>query len=352
MSKIDDEALEWVARQASGILEEGERAQFDAWYAASPRHQGAYLRAMAIQHSVDQVTLQESLRPGPGMAHGMAHPQQDDWDPAPARHARNRRALLVSGALAAGLAAVAVTGLWPSAGERTVLETAKGEFRKVPLADQSVVSINSDSQVEVELTKSERRISLERGEAWFEVAKDKSKPFIVAVGDVRVRAVGTAFAVRRHRDGADVLVTEGVVEVWSDQGSARRKQMGAGRRAFVASHAAEITVTRDPGEVERRLAWRDGQLVFRNEVLASAVEDFNRYNVRQLVIADPALRTRTLVGNYRIDQPEQFADDLRALWKVPVAVTADSIRIGAEPGAAPAAGSAPDRGVKRASRGG
>jgi transmembrane sensor len=333
MSKIDDEALEWIARQAAGELTGDERAAFDAWYAASSRHQGAYLRASAIQHSLDQVTLQESQRPGP-------ESNQHDWDPVPARPAQNRRAWLMSGALAAGLAALAFAGLRPAPAERTVFRTAKGEFRKVPLADKSVLSINSDSHVEVELTSSGRRVFLEHGEAWFEVAKDKTKPFIVAAGDVRVRAVGTAFAVRRRPDGADVLVTEGVVEVWSDKGSARKKQMAAGRRALVLDHAAEIVVASDPGDIERRLAWRDGQLVFRNERLASAVDDFNRYNLRQLVIVDPALRTRTLVGNYRIDQPERFADDLRALWKIPVAVTADSIRIGAEPGA------------KRVSRGG
>jgi transmembrane sensor len=338
MSKIDEEALEWVARQASRELDGNERAAFEAWYAASPRHQGAYLRAMSIQHSLDQVTLQESLRPGPGDARA----PREDWDPAPRGHARGRRTWLVSGALAAGLAAVAITGLRPQAAERIVLRTAKGEFRKVPLADASVVSINSDSHVEVELTQSERRIFLKNGEAWFEVAKDKSKPFIVAAGDVRVRAVGTAFAVRRRQDGADVLVTEGVVEVWSDKGRAHKKQMAAGRRAFVFDQPADIVVTRDPDEIERSLAWRDGQLVFRNEILANAVADFNRHNARQLVIADPALRRKTLVGTYRIDQPEHFADDLRTLWHVPVAVSADSIRIGAEPGA----------GVKRADRGG
>jgi transmembrane sensor len=108
--------------------------------------------------------------------------------------------------------------------------------------------------------------------------------------------------------------------------------------------AADIVVARDPDEIERRLAWRDGQLVFRNEILANAVADFNRHNVRQLVIADPALRRKTLVGNYRIDQPEHFADDLRALWHVPVTIAGDSIRIGAEPGAGAR--------VKRADRGG
>ncbi|MES3021548.1 MAG: FecR domain-containing protein [Pseudomonadota bacterium] len=329
MSRIDDEALEWVARQAAGEPGEGERAAFDAWYAAAPRHQGAYLRAKALQYSLDQMAIQESLRPGLRAAPAPA----DELEPAPLPHGRGRRALLGWGALAAGLAAVAFTGLMPAAVERTVLTTAKGEFRKVTLADRSVVSLNGDSRVEVALTKSERRIYLERGEAWFEVAKDKRKPFIVAAGDARARAVGTAFAVRRREHGADVLVTEGVVEVWSDKGSAQKQQIAAGARALVPDQAAQIAVTRDPGEVARRLAWRDGRLVFNNENLADAVDDFNRYNRRQLVIVDPALRRKTLVGNYRIDQPEHFADDLHALWKVPVAVTADSIRIGAAPGA-------------------
>lgn len=331
MSDIDDEALEWVARQAAGTLDQGAQAEFEAWYAASPRHQGAYLRARAIQHSLDQVTVQESLRPRPDV-------RIEERPAAPPQHARNRRALLFSGALAAGLAAVAVTGLRPSRAERTVFRTAKGEFRKIPLADESVVSINGSSHVEVELTGAERRVFLKNGEAWFEVAKDKSRPFVVASGDVRVRAVGTAFAVRRHPQGAEVLVTEGVVEVWSDKGPAPKTRMAAGGMAFVPDDAAAIAVTRDARDIERRLAWREGQLVFQDEKLADAVADFNRYNTRQIVVADPALNRRTLVGTYRIDQPEHFADDLRALWKVPVAVTTDSIRIGAAPGARRASG--------------
>lgn len=335
MSKIDDEALEWVARQAAKALDEGERATFDAWYAASPRHQGAYLRASAIQHSLNQMSFQENLRPGPQVGHDKWHDEVQSHAEAaptePAQHTHNWRRLLVSSALAAGLAAVAFSGLGPEAVDRTLLQTAQGEFRKVPLTDKSVVSINSASHVEVELTKSERRVLLKNGEAWFEVAKDKAKPFIVSAGDVRVRAVGTAFAVRRHQGGADVLVTEGVVEVWSEKGAAPKTRMAAGGQAFVSDGAPDIVVTRDLGEVERRLAWRTGQLVFRNEILADAVADFNRYNARQLVIVDPALRRKTLVGNYRLDQPEHFADDLRALWNVPVTVTADSIRIGAAP---------------------
>lgn len=321
MSEIDDTALEWVARQSARALDGPEQAAFAAWHEAHPRHPGAYLRALAIQHSLDQVTLQETQRAAP--------PHRESANEAAGQPASApRRQWLVGGALAAGLAALGVMALRPQAAARSVFVTAKGEFRKVPLVDSSVISINSASQVEVAMSASERRIVLTRGEAWFEVAKDKSKPFVVEAGDVRVRAVGTAFAVRRHPNGAEVVVTEGVVEVWSESGTVRR-QMGVGTHAFVGEGAGAIAVTRDAGEVERLLAWREGKLVFQHRTLAEAVADFNRYNTRQLVIADPALRRKTLVGRYRIDQPEEFAKDVHLLMKVPVALEAEQIRIGA-----------------------
>jgi transmembrane sensor len=327
MSNIDDEALEWATRQAGGELGAQERAAFDAWYGASPRHQGAYLRALAIQHSLDQVTVQDSLKP-------RAEQRSTQEDALPVHAGRSRRTFLFGGALAAGLAALAVTALRPDKVERTFLQTAQGEFRKVPLADRSVVSMNSGTELEVALSTKERRIVLTRGEAWFEVAKDKTKPFIVESGDTRVRAVGTAFAVRRGPDGADVLVTEGVVEVWSTTGTAPRTRMPAGTRAFLAQRASSIDVSEDKAEIERRLAWRSGKLVFHNQSLADAVADFNRYNARQIVIADPALAHRKLVGQYALNQPELFANDVRALFRVPVSVSPDRITIGASPAGA------------------
>ncbi len=323
MSEIDDTALDWVARQSARDLDRRESAAFDAWYGADARHQGAYLRARALQHALDQLTVQDSQREAP------LHRESAN-DAAPSRH---RRAWLAGGALAAGMAALSVMSMRAQAPQRSIYTTAKGEFRKVPLADQSVLSINSASQVEVALSRSERRIFLTQGEAWFEVAKDKTKPFVVEAGDVRVRAVGTAFAVRRHEHGAgaDVIVTEGVVDVWSDTGSAPTRQLGVGTHAVVAERASSIAVMRDPGAVERLLAWREGKLIFQHRTLADAVADFNRYNVRQLVIADPALRRKTLVGRYRIDQPEEFANDVRLLMNVPVAAGAGQIRIGATP---------------------
>lgn len=324
MSIIDKEAMEWLMRQSGRELAAGERAAFNAWYAADIRHQGAYLRATAINHALDRATVQESLRPG-------RERLKVEWAGVSWKQGASRRAFLAWGGMAAGIAVLAATSLFSLQSDQAVYSTAQGEFRKVPLADHSVASINSDSAVQVRFTSKERQVSLQKGEAWFEVAKDKSKPFVVDAGDVRVRAVGTAFSVRRHGTGAEVLVTEGTVEVWSSEGSMSKQLLAAGDRAFVPHRAAQISVARQPAEIERKLAWREGKLIFVNQTLNDAVADFNRYSVRKIVIVDPDLGSKTLVGQYQIDAPELFAKDVSAFLDVPVVFMPDRIMIGGSP---------------------
>ena len=321
MSTIDNEALHWVICQTGGALDDAGRAAFDAWYGADIRHQGAYLRAMAINRALDQALVQKNLRP-----------RRDrlalEWAGASWNQVNSRRAFLMTGAAAAGIAVLLAPVVFRGAPDRAILTTAKGEFRKVPLADKSVATINGGSRIEVRLTQQKRQVSLTRGEAWFEVAKDKSKPFIVDAGDVLVRAVGTAFGVRRYANGAEVLVTEGTVEVWSREGSAPKRLLTAGEHAFVDGRGADISVARQPREVARKLAWREGKLIFNNQTLSEAVADFNRYSPRKIIIVDPRLLNRKLVGQYQIDAPELFAKDVSSFLDVPIVITADKIMIG------------------------
>jgi len=321
MSTIDQQAMVWAVRQSDHTLDETQRREFDAWFAADIRHQGAYLRAVAINRALNQATVQESLRP-------KRERLEEEWAGASWKQTGSRRGFLMAGGVAAGAAFVALTRLFSTV-DKIVLTTTKGEFRKVPLADKSVADINSGSQLEVRLTPQKRQVTLKKGEVWLEVAKDKTKPFIVEAGEVRVRAVGTAFGVRRYGNGAEVLVTEGTVEVWSNEGTAHKRLVTAGERTFVADRAAEIAVARQPVEVQRKLAWREGKLIFDNQTLSEAVADFNRYSQKKIVIVDPALGSRKLVGQYQIDAPELFAQDVGAFLQIPVAITADYIVIGA-----------------------
>src|SRR3546814_10232647 len=107
----------------------------------------------------------------------------------------------------------------------TSYATSGGEIRRGPLADGSIAAINTASAIDVKLDDAARHVRVVEGEAWFQVARDKQRPFVVAAGRARVRAVGTAFSVRRRAGGADVLVTVGGVEVWAD-GAERHRENG------------------------------------------------------------------------------------------------------------------------------
>lgn len=319
MSAIDNQALGWLRMQSERELDADERAAFDAWLEADTRHKGAYVRALVIDHAISQAVSDQDVRPGEDR-YGL---RSDGYGNAKA----SRRAWLKYGAFAAGFAILGVGVSLQSRDRVTTLATSRGEFKRVALADTSIADMSSDSRLEVRFTTARRRIDLLKGEAWFEVAKDKSKPFVVAAAGVEVRAVGTAFGVRRFPEGAEVLVTEGTVEVWTGRARAR---LVAGERSFLPYNAAQITVARQPQEIQRKLAWRDGNLQFTRQTLDEAVADFNRYSARKIIIGSPALGSERIFGQYRIDAPEQFAKDIGAYLNVPVGVSAERIVIGAK----------------------
>lgn len=206
------------------------------------------------------------------------------------------------------------------------IATAVGELRKAPLADGSTIAVNTASRVAISLRGTARDIDLKQGEAWFQVAHDKARPFTVSAGAVRVRAVGTAFAVRRRARGVEVLVNEGAVEAWVVGGGAPVR-IAAGEKGFLAESSPHAEVVAAPTEIDRALAWRTGELALNGESLAYAVGELNRYNVRQIRVDDPALGRETLVGYFRTDQPENFSRAVARLIGARVETDGDEIRI-------------------------
>jgi transmembrane sensor len=175
------------------------------------------------------------------------------------------------------------------------------------MSDGSMAAINTDTVLDVTMRPRLRQVKLDRGEAWFQVAKDPQRPFVVESGPVRVRAVGTAFSVRRRDGGCEVLVTEGVVEAWSNDVGAAPRRVKAGERIFVSDEVGPATPAVAPIDITRNLAWREGQIVLDGEAFAAAAAEFNRYNDRKIVIADGAMADEKLVGWFRTNEPESFA---------------------------------------------
>ena len=188
------------------------------------------------------------------------------------------------------------------------------------------MAVNTASQIKVEYSDARRAVVVESGEAWFQVAKDKTRPFVVSAGDVHVEAVGTAFSVRRREAGADVMVTEGVVQVWVGDSRANAVFVTAGSAIYAANTALIHLEPEMPAPtIERKLAWRSGRLDLQGETLQAAVEEFNRYNATPIVVTDPVLAQERLYGVFRLDDASGFAQTAAVTLDATISVEGNRI---------------------------
>lgn len=292
-TNIDATAAGWVAREDRGPLPAREQTALDAWLQADRRHLGAYARARATFVHLDRARALGS-QPMSAGAGTMTEPQS--W-------LRSSRLAWVTG-LAACLCLVAVLQLFG-----TGYSTATGEILRVPLADGSAVTLNSNSEIDVDFDEGVRHVRLVRGEALFDVAKDASRPFVVEAASTRVTAVGTSFTVSRMSDRkVQVLVSEGVVELVDATLPQREPiRLKANTWAMTTpSRQVEVQPLQVP-EVERRLAWRDGMLSFSGTTLEDAAEQFSRYSDVRIIIDDPVVASQRVVGLYSASDPVGFA---------------------------------------------
>jgi transmembrane sensor len=305
--EIQDEAAHWVARMDAAGWSDADEAELELWLRADSRRQGALLQAQAAWATLDALS-------------DAAEDQDTSID-----HATRRRFLIGGGtAIAASLAG----GLF-LLNRDAQYGTEVGEIRRVPLADGSTMVINTASLATVDLEKAQRLVRIRQGELWFQVAKDPKRPFLVEAGQIRVQAVGTAFAVRRREGGADIFVTEGVVEAWSANAGAPHIRIAAGEHAYVADTAEVQRSPASATSVYRALAWREGKIDLAGVTLAQAAAEFNRYNRRQLVIVDPSIANESFDGTLRTDDLEGFAMAVRESLGVPIDLSnPDEIRVG------------------------
>jgi transmembrane sensor len=314
--RAESTAAEWIARRESGLWTEADQATLDDWIASSLDNRVAWLRlSSAWQETHRLKTLYSDAPPGvvpePNDVrltffadHQAETPAQTE---APTHLPYPTRRGVV--ALAAVVLLVCFTAVaWKLLPTNPAYETDIGAVEAVPLADGSRVTLNTDTRIKVDLTENERRINLARGEAYFEVARDPSRPFVVRVGNKRIVAVGTRFSVRRDPDGVRVFVTEGTVRVeQADAGEVTRSiaQLQPGNIAHAVADGV-VFQTRPVAEVEQLLTWRTGYLVFDHTPLDEAVAEFNRYNRRKIVIRDPQVAAIRIGGNFRTTNMDAF----------------------------------------------
>jgi ferric-dicitrate binding protein FerR (iron transport regulator) len=224
--------------------------------------------------------------------------------------------------LAASVTVLAITtlggvGAWYAVEQRNTqtYTTNVGEFRRVLLEDGSSIQLNTDTEVRVRYSSRYRHVDLTHGEALFQVAKNKEKPFDVEAGNTTVRAVGTAFSVRLHEAGSnervDVVVSEGRIAI----NPPSTQTYAAGSVAAVRN--GRVTATKvDEEDITSKLAWTTGRLMFQGEKLSDVVDDFNRYNLRKLQVTDPDIAGLKIGGTFQATDPDGFARALGATFGI------------------------------------
>jgi transmembrane sensor len=277
------EATGWYYRlQAEDVTPE-EQAAFAAWKASG---------AAQVQAWDEVILLLGALRVP---AARLREQQRQQWR-KPARRTWRKVAQGAAAALFLGL----LVGQTPLLDRwRADYATATGESREVRLADGSQLQLNTDTALQVELVEGERRVRLLRGEAWFDVARDPNRPFVVNAGDGWVRVVGTRFSVASDAGQTRVKVAQGKVEV----------NAGSGQGVFLepgqaVEYASGTLAALHPFDLASAFAWRQRQLVFSQQPLGQVVAELNRYWPGQTVLLGDGLRQRKVSGVFEIDKPD------------------------------------------------
>lgn len=285
---MDEAAAQWVVRLADARAGDAARPAFEAWLHEDPRHAPAFEKIHGVWAGAS--VAGRKWRDG-------------------------RRARVVGAVLAIALVALPVTMMFRD----PVYETGRGEREMVQLVDGTRLMLNTDTRLSVHYDRDQRRVSLSRGEAYFDVAHAPDRPFVVEIDKDSVRVLGTSFLVRRDGEATQVALVSGSVLVTP-----------GGTEAL--THSA---ITLSPGEriqweqggdnriidrpkLDNFLAWRRGELVLEQMLVADAVAEMNRYSRTPMVLNDPQVAGARISGVFKTGDSETFAHTLARLYGLQV----------------------------------
>ena len=198
--------------------------------------------------------------------------------------------------------------------------TAVGERSTANLDDGSVATLNTNTQLALDYSDDERRVILIQGQALFDVAKDPDRPFVVIAGEQRIVAVGTVFDVRLGQDDVNVVLVEGVVDVFGEPssnsgGSALAPvRMTAGQRLTTSVVATGVPPVVEETDTERATIWKDGRVFFEDSTLADAVQEMNRYSSVKIIVEGVPIEELRVNGMFRTGRPANFVSTLEAYF--------------------------------------
>jgi len=307
--KIEQAAALWVSREDRGLSTD-ESAALVAWIGQSLAHRLAYLRLKTGWRRTERLAALQG-----GAIHTEPRLQF--------------KRLAIASLAAASLAVLGAGTLlyfhWH--GTSAAYSAKFGERPVLRLSDGTRIQLNTDTRVQTSVTRASRTVTLEQGEAYFEVVHDDKRPFVVYAGNRRITDLGTKFSVRRDGDDVKVIVTEGKVRVdILDAPVPAAPVIAVGGNVVVAKADETLVASKSSKEIEDDLSWRAGMLTFDQNTLAAAAAQFNRYNHRRIVVEGRAREIR-IGGSFRADNIDVFAQLVRNALGLKVTQSADQITI-------------------------
>ena len=291
---VDARAAQFLVRRRTHAgWSADDQAEFDAWSSQSMAHETEYWRLETVWDRADRLNAlrRTSVSEEPALRDGA-------------------RLLKTAAAIVAVMTFV-VTGVLANFllnGQRTATySTPVGGHMAVHLADGSRVELNTDTVLRASMAGKERSVTLEKGEAFFQIKHDRLHPFFVTVAGHRVVDLGTKFLVRRSADRVEVALVEGRARIETTDASLQPHAMDLRPGDFAVATAASMSVSKEAvWDLTDQLGWRRGVLIFRHVALADAVAEFNRYNSQQLVVVGPSIERLEIVGTFPVNGTALF----------------------------------------------
>jgi transmembrane sensor len=323
-----DAAAVWAARESGGETTASESDMFEQWLELDPRHAMAWADATTALDLVDKSENDELL----------AAVREHARNAGPERRFNAQR--LVAGIVGLGLlASLSLLNLGrtdnsrhtPQPNATAVIDelskeplavlgrpdfvTAKGEQRRVRLVDGTLAVLDTDSALDVAITRSKRSLSLVRGRVFFDVAHDAGRPFALLAGSTEIVALGTRFDVRFIDADVRLSLLEGRLAI-ARCGSKKPPTIINGGQRF-EEVAGRVTVT-SPANMDDVASWQRGYLTFNDATLASAAKELNRYGGDQLVVRDPQVANFRVTGVFKAGDAGRFARTVTVIHPVTV----------------------------------
>lgn len=312
---IEEIAARFLAREDRGIdTEERER-----WLAQSTAHRIAYLRLKEAWQQADRLVALKSP--------AISAPSITSWRLA------GPPQLIAAGLIIAIMCGAAVSFSYLGKDRKHVLQGAQttnyvtgiGQQETINLADGSKIELDTDTRLQAAETNGGRAVTLDRGQAYFDIIHNANHPFVVTANDRRIVDLGTKFSVRLSGDQIKVVVKEGRVRIERIDGSGNAL-IANGGEMMIAKSGAALIVSKTSREINNELDWQHGVLVFNQETLADVAAEFNRYNAKQIIV-EGAARDIRIGGSFQSTNIDVFSHLVEQGFDVTVRNSGDEVVI-------------------------